>query len=39
MILYFGHEKLWYRINYGLDKRNRSKHLKRHREERSKINK
>lgn len=21
MILYFGHEKLWYKINYGLDKR------------------
>jgi uncharacterized membrane protein len=22
MILYFSHEKLWYRINFGLDKRN-----------------
>ena len=21
MILYFGHEKLWYKINYGLDER------------------
>ncbi|REE27462.1 putative membrane protein [Winogradskyella pacifica] len=21
MLLYFGHEKLWYRINYGLDRR------------------
>ena len=24
MLLYFGHEKLWYKINYGLDKRNRA---------------
>ena len=39
MILYFGHEKLWYKINYGLDKRNRSKRLKRHREESIKVNK
>lgn len=30
MLLYFGHEKLWYRINYGLDKRNNSKRLKKH---------
>ena len=22
MILYYGHEKLWYKINFGLDKRN-----------------
>ena len=22
MLLYYGHEKLWYRINYGLDQRN-----------------
>ena len=29
MLLYFGHEKLWYKINYGLDKRNISKRLKR----------
>ena len=28
MLLYFGHEKLWYKINYGLDKRNRAKRLK-----------
>ena len=28
MLLYFGHEKLWYKINYGLDKRNRRKCLK-----------
>jgi uncharacterized membrane protein len=25
MLLYYGHEKLWYRINFGLDKRNRFK--------------
>ena len=30
MLLYFGHEKLWYRINYGLDKRNQKKRLKQH---------
>lgn len=30
MLLYFGHEKLWYRINYGLDERNNSKRLKKH---------
>jgi uncharacterized membrane protein len=28
MVLYFGHEKLWYRINYGLDQRQRKKRLK-----------
>ena len=28
MLLYFGHEKLWYKINYGLDKRNRRERLK-----------
>ncbi|MUU77858.1 DUF2061 domain-containing protein [Winogradskyella endarachnes] len=28
MLLYYGHEKLWYRINYGLDQRNRKKRLK-----------
>ena len=28
MLLYFGHEKLWYKVNYGLDKRNRPKRLK-----------
>ena len=29
MILYFGHEKLWYKINFGLDFRNKGKRLKR----------
>ncbi len=28
MILYFCHEKLWYRIGYGLDRRIRKKRLK-----------
>ena len=28
MILYFCHEKLWYRIHYGLDRRNKKKRLK-----------
>ncbi len=28
MILYFCHEKLWYRINFGLDQRNIRKRLK-----------
>ena len=28
MVLYFLHEKLWYRINYGLDRRNRRRKLK-----------
>lgn len=27
MLLYFGHEKLWHKINYGLDKRNRARRL------------
>ncbi|NRD20793.1 DUF2061 domain-containing protein [Winogradskyella eckloniae] len=27
MLLYFGHEKLWYRINFGLDKRHKRKQL------------
>ena len=27
MILYFGHEKLWYKINYGLDQRLKLKRL------------
>jgi uncharacterized membrane protein len=27
MLLYFGHEKLWYRINFGLDQRYRKKRL------------
>lgn len=29
MLLYFGHEKLWYRINFGLDRRNKLKKRKR----------
>ena len=28
MLLYFVHEKLWYKINYGLDRLNRAKRLK-----------
>ena len=28
MLLYFGHEKLWYKINYGLDIRNKAKRIK-----------
>ena len=28
MLLYFGHEKIWYKINYGLDRRNKVKQLK-----------
>ena len=39
MLLYFGHEKLWYKINYGLTLRNKRKRLKIHGEERSKKNK
>lgn len=27
MLLYYGHEKLWYRIDYGLDQRNRLKQI------------
>ncbi|WP_178990299.1 DUF2061 domain-containing protein [Winogradskyella schleiferi] len=27
MLLYFGHEKLWYRIDFGLDRRNERKRL------------
>jgi uncharacterized membrane protein len=27
MLLYFGHEKLWHKINYGLDKSNRARRL------------
>ncbi len=27
MLLYYGHEKLWYRISFGLDKRNKLKNL------------
>lgn len=29
MILYYVHERAWYRINYGLDKRNRAKKWRR----------
>jgi len=29
MILYYYHERAWYRINFGLDKRNRAKKWKR----------
>ena len=28
MLLYFAHEKLWYKINFGLDRRNKAKRLK-----------
>ena len=35
MILYFGHEKLWYKINFGLDMRNIAKRLKKIKENRS----
>jgi uncharacterized membrane protein len=28
MLLYYGHEKIWYRINYGLDQHRRKKRLK-----------
>ena len=35
MILYFGHEKLWYKINFGLDMRNRAKRLKKIKEKRN----
>ena len=34
MLLYYGHEKLWYRINFGLDKRNKLKALVRIRSKR-----
>lgn len=35
MLLYFAHEKLWYKINFGLDRRKGSKHLKSHQAERN----
>ncbi len=35
MILYFGHEKLWYKINFGLDAINRKKCLKKLKETRN----
>lgn len=28
LLLYYGHEKLWYKINFGLDKRIKAKRLK-----------
>tara|TARA_B110000114_G_C14860046_1_gene304365 strand:- start:135 stop:587 length:453 start_codon:yes stop_codon:yes gene_type:complete len=34
MLLYFGHEKMWYKINFGLDLRNKGKRLKRIQEKR-----
>jgi uncharacterized membrane protein len=34
MLLYFGHEKLWYRIDFGLDRRIKKKRLKELRENR-----
>ena len=35
ILLYFAHEKLWYKINFGLDRRKGSKHLKSHQTERN----
>lgn len=35
MILYYAHEKLWYKINFGIDKRNKAKHLKKNKEKRN----
>lgn len=32
MLLYFGHEKIWYRIGFGLDRRNKRRQLKKARE-------
>ncbi|MEH6704696.1 MAG: DUF2061 domain-containing protein [Galbibacter orientalis] len=29
MLLYYFHERVWYRVNYGLDKRNRAKKWRR----------
>jgi uncharacterized membrane protein len=37
MLLYFWHEKIWYKINYGLTLRNKKKRLKNIREQRNKI--
>ncbi len=34
MLLYYGHEKAWYQINYGLDQRNRRKRLNKLKERR-----
>ena len=38
ILLYYGHEKLWYKINYGLDKRNRARRIKKFQSQ-SNINK
>ena len=38
MILYLGHEKLWYKINFGLDMRNKAKRLKKIKEKRNNKN-
>ena len=38
MVLYFGHEKLWYKINFGLDMRNKAKRLKKNKEKIIKTN-
>lgn len=38
MLLYFGHEKLWYKINFGLDMRNKEKRLKKIKEKRNHNN-
>ena len=38
MILYYAHEKLWYKINFGLDKRNKAKRLKKIKEKRNRKN-
>ena len=35
MLLYFAHEKLWYKINFGLDRRKMSKQFKSHQVERN----
>jgi uncharacterized membrane protein len=35
MLLYYGHEKLWYKINFGLDMRNKRKRLKKIKEKRN----
>ncbi|MEC8535860.1 MAG: DUF2061 domain-containing protein [Bacteroidota bacterium] len=35
MLLYFAHEKLWYKINFGLDTRKKAKRLKNHQVDRN----
>ena len=37
MLLYFGHEKLWYKINYGLDIRNKAKRIKKFQAQRNTL--